>query len=201
MSQLNGKILPKTDLSGMKFGRLTAIKTTRQDRHYRIFYLCKCECGVEKEIDEQRLRYHQIDSCGCLTAEKLKAKITKHGESKIGGMTPEYVAYMNMKSRCYNPNYKNYKQWGGRGIRVCDRWLESYENFLQDMGRRPSSKHSLDRYPNNDGNYELNNCRWATELEQKRNRSSNKWIEYKGEKMIIKDWANKLGIDFGTCTK
>jgi hypothetical protein len=195
MLKLSGRIAPKTDLIGMKVGRLTIVKKAQQDKHYRTYYVCMCECGKEKKIAEINLRHYKTMSCGCLISENAKKKFTKHGDCNVGKMSAEYQAYNNMKARCYNPSYRNYKNWGGRGIKVCERWINSYEAFLEDMGRRPSSRHSLDRYPDNDGHYEPGNCRWATLEQQKRNIRTNRWFEYNGEKMIIKDWANKLGID------
>lgn len=117
-------------------------------------------------------------------------------------MRPTYAAWASMIGRCYNPKYENYSNYGGRGIKVCDRWLgeNGFSNFLKDMGARPSKNHSLDRYPNNDGYYELPNCRWATQLEQSRNRRTNVWYEHKGRTMVAYDWAKELGIDQGTIT-
>lgn len=109
--------------------------------------------------------------------------------------TPEYLIWAHMKTRCYNKNYKLYHCYGGRGIIVCDRWLNSFENFISDMGKRPTSKHSLDRFPNQNGIYEPENCRWATPKEQQGNRRNNKWIEHNGKRMIQADWARELNMD------
>ena len=103
----------------------------------------------------------------------LKTKPPKqqiHKAKKLSIEPAEYRAWANMKQRCNNPKDKDYKDYGGRGIKVCDRWLHNFENFLADMGKRPSPQHSIDRYPNNDGNYEPSNCRWATQIEQAQNR-------------------------------
>jgi len=117
----------------------------------------------------------------------------KHGHNK-NGKTPEYTTWARMKDRCFNKNSKDYPDYGGRGITVCERWVNSFQNFFDDMGTKPSPKHSLDRFPDVNGNYELYNCRWATQKEQQGNRTNNKWIEHDGIKMIQADWARYLGM-------
>ncbi len=97
-----------------------------------------------------------------------------------------------MKARCLNSKLKNYHLYGGRGITVCNRWRDSFQNFLDDMGIRPSPKHSLDRFPDMNGNYEPGNCRWATKAEQAHNMRSNKWLECSGKIMIVADWCKEL---------
>lgn len=121
--------------------------------------------------------------------------MNNHKHSKSGVGHSAYYSWMSMKARCYNKNYSLYHRYGGRGIMVCDRWRESFDNFIKDVGDKPSIAHSLDRYPNNDGNYEASNCRWATKKQQAGNTSKNKWIEYGGKKMILTDWAVELNID------
>jgi hypothetical protein len=117
-----------------------------------------------------------------------------HGESYGGARTPEYVAWVNMIQRCEDPNYIDFHRYGGRGIRVCARWRTSYTAFLADVGRRPSRDHSLDRYPNSDGEYEPGNVRWATEQEQQRNRCTNRIVELNGEKKCLSEVAEMTGI-------
>jgi len=107
--------------------------------------------------------------------------------------TPEYVAWNNMKDRCFNSNHKRYSDWGGRGITVCDRWL-NFENFIADMGSRPAPKHSIDRIDNN-GNYCPDNCRWATKAEQDNNRRSNRFITIDDDTLTIAQWENKMGFN------
>lgn len=113
-----------------------------------------------------------------------------HGKSK----TPEFAAWMNMIDRCRNPRARAYPSYGGRGIRVCRRWRASFEAFLADVGPRPSEKHSIDRHPDNDGDYEPSNVRWATDVEQSINRRSTRFIEFQGERLSLSDWARRLGL-------
>lgn len=134
-------------------------------------WTCVCDCGNVRVVKSHSLRT-ATRSCGCLTIEASKSRLTTHGEGSLRGKrTPEYVAWANMISRCENPNYRNYKYWGGRGISVCARWRNSFPVFLLDVGRRPGGQYSLDRFPDPDGNYEPGNVRWATAIEQGNNKS------------------------------
>ena len=178
------------DILGNKYGRLTVLSISKRvDRCY--YYNCICDCGNSCVIRGASLRkINGTKSCGCIHKETTSKAKKIHGES--GNKTAEYRAWKAMKKRCYNLKYEHYQDYGGRGITVCDRWLESYDNFLQDIGRRPSKKHSLDRYPDINGNYEPSNCRWATKGEQARGKRNNRWLEYNGERMVISDWAKKF---------
>jgi hypothetical protein len=111
--------------------------------------------------------------------------------------TPEYQVWLNMRKRCMSPNNPSYKNYGGRGIKICDRWLKSYENFFSDMGSRPTPKHSIDRI-NNDGDYEPGNCRWATAAEQTRNVRRNHMVEYNGCRMTLSDASKLAGFNMRT---
>lgn len=122
------------------------------------------------------------------------ANKNSHNASRRGRWTQEFRAWRQMRSRCYDSNMNGYENYGGRGISVCDRWIDSFENFLADMGRKPSPKHSLDRI-NNDGNYEPSNCRWASKLEQDNNRRTNRFLELNGKRMTLAQWARSLNIN------
>jgi hypothetical protein len=135
-------------------------------------WLCRCDCGTEAIRSNKVLRGGESKSCGCWQRE-IARNGAKHGESRRGpggGPTPEYRALHGLIQRCTNPRNPAWKDYGGRGIKVCERWLSSYEDFLADVGRRPSPAYSLDRYPNNNGHYEPSNIRWATRKEQNNNR-------------------------------
>jgi hypothetical protein len=160
------------DLTEQKFGRLVALRRVEPLRKSNeAWWECRCDCGGTKVTTSRYLRTGVTTSCGCFAREVTAIRNhrqQRHGEA--ANLTPEYMAWASMKTRCYNANSAKYRLYGGRGIQVCERWRESFEAFLADMGRRPSAEHSLDRYPDGDGNYEPGNVRWATDSEQNSNR-------------------------------
>ncbi len=121
-----------------------------------------------------------------------------HGFTTEEKAIPIYSAWKRIKASCGNPNSPDYHRYGGRGISVCQRWLDSFENFLADMGPKPSPKHSIDRWPNKNGNYEPSNCRWATAKEQANNTRANVIIEFNGKQQTMAQWAEEIGIRLGT---
>jgi hypothetical protein len=179
---------PVISLVGQKFGRLTVIKEAGKTKTGITKWLCLCDCGKEKVVIGTNIKRGLTTSCGCYSTESH----TKHG---LTG-TPEYTSWQSMKDRCLNPESESYPGYGGRGIGVCDRWQgeNGFENFLADLGPRPEGT-TLDRWPNNkDGHYEPGNCRWGTDYEQARNKRRNHWIEYKGERKVLADWAYFFGV-------
>lgn len=148
-------------LSGQTFGRLTVIDFAHSDKRGDAWWNCLCACGTAKPIRAFQLRNGDAKSCGC--ASRIRKPRT-HGLTN----SSEYKVWLGMKHRCKNPTATGYAYYGARGIRVCERWLR-FENFLADMGTRPSPNHSIDRV-NGNGNYEPGNCRWATHSEQMLNR-------------------------------
>ena len=142
-------------------------KVYGDNKHPRAIYLC-C-CGGVFEARQLHVKNGGIKSCGCYQREATRKRRTTHGDSKNRQVTTEYRSWEALRKRCLNPNNAAYSHYGGRGIRICERWLESYTNFLTDMGRKPGPGYSLDRI-NNDGDYEPSNCRWATPKQQANNR-------------------------------
>ena len=178
------------DLTGMVFNRFTVIckDDNSKSKTKNIKYICKCDCGNIKSVFGFSLKNGDTKSCGCFSLDKK----TKHGFY----YTKEYGVWRNMIYRCNNINCKKYKLYGGRGIKVCDRWAISFENFINDIGFRPSNKHSLDRFPNKDGNYEPSNCRWADIYEQNSNTNRNIYYELNGEKKILSQYAKDWGVNY-----
>lgn len=159
------------DLRGRRFNRLVVQTFAGYDKHFACQWRAICDCGVAIIVTTSRLTSGNTKSCGCFKREldatlKLKPFNFRHGNAPRGAWTAEYRCWVAMLARCHNPHTKAFKDYGGRGISVCDRWRD-FANFLADMGRRPKGL-TLDRI-NNDGNYELSNCRWATALEQRHN--------------------------------
>ena len=159
-----GKVL---ELKGQRFGRLTIIKRVENDKWKNAKWLCQCDCGNVKKINGYELKNGHTKSCGCLQKERASKARKTHGHKINRVVTKTYTAWQSMLKRCDNPKNKNYKDYGGRGIKVCDRWLHSFENFLSDIGKAPNGL-TLDR-KNNNGNYEPNNCRWVAMTEQNQN--------------------------------
>lgn len=173
---------------GKVFTRLTVIEWDSIVKKWR----CRCECGSEIVVRAADLNSGNTKSCGCYKMDVLLNRSVTHSHTKGVGYTPEYNAWCHIKSRCTNENVWNYDNYGGRGIKMCERWLNSFENFFSDMGFRPSPKHSIDRYPDINGDYTPENCRWADKHQQSRGQRTNHWLEYKGERMVLTDWAMEL---------
>lgn len=177
---------------GEVYGRLTVIREVSPKASGKTLQRCvecECECGEVGVYRLYTLRNGNTRSCGCLSAETRHTSSVTHG----GSDTPEYHVWSGLRGRCTNPKDAAWRNYGGRGISVCDRWLESFPSFLEDMGRRPSSSHSIDRIDVN-GDYAPDNCRWATSREQMRNTRVNHLVEHAGETKCIAEWAEQYGI-------
>jgi hypothetical protein len=181
------------DLTGQVFGRLTAISYDGMVEN-RAAWVCRCECGQNVVVLGKNLKQGLTQSCGCLHREMLKTSCVTHGNARLGKVTREYQTWVRMIDRCENANYKDFHRYGGRGITVCERWRESFEAFLADMGERPSDDHSIDRFPDTNGNYEPSNCRWATKKEQANNRRSNVKHLVNGQMLCVPDIAKILNV-------
>lgn len=179
----------KKDLRGQVFGRLVVIaETARTTKTGGVKWLCQCACGNQTTVRSYDLG-RVTNSCGCLRQEIVGKQFSKHGQSK----SKAYNAWSNITDRCTNPNNKDFHHYGGRGIQVCERWRNSFEAFLLDMGQPPSSKHSIDRIQV-DGNYEPSNCRWATQKEQTRNMRKSHMLTWEGKTQCISAWAEELNV-------
>jgi hypothetical protein len=183
----------KVDLIGKRFSKLLVVAEHGRGKQKSVLWLCRCDCGKDTIVDTRQLNSGKTKSCGCIIYDILLKRNLTHGKAKFGQKTPEYRTWLGMKGRCNNKNSGRYKNYGGRGITVCDRWINSFENFLNDMGQRPSNSHSIHRKDEN-GNYEPDNCVWATNFVQARGRTDNVWVEYKGDVKIQEDWCIILGI-------
>jgi len=161
---------PFVNRTDIRYGRLLA-KYPIREKGKKIKWFCVCDCGNTTDVDSGHLHTGAIQSCGCIKSEMCVAKNSSH----LMSQTAEYHIWSGMRERCYNPNKRMFKNYGGRGISVCDRWLHSFENFYVDMGNRPSTNHSIDRI-DNDGNYTHENCKWSTRFEQADNTRLLKWF-------------------------
>lgn len=187
----------KRMVAGERFGRLTTVSAFDRTPSGKIRWLCQCVCGGETVAAVSGLRSGDVTSCGCYQKEVL-TRPRRHGEAARSGKSAQYLIYRGMIRRCYNKANKSYHRYGGRGIAVCERWLNSFTDFLEDVGRRPSPAHSLDRYPDPDGNYEPGNCRWATQVEQQNNRTNNRIVIRNGQRMTLTQLAEMAVVDAPT---
>jgi hypothetical protein len=179
------------DISGENFGRLTAHNVVGRNRHNQLLWHCTCECGREKEVLGFLLRRGDVQSCGCLHKDAVRAFCVTHDMSG----TPIYAVWRSMMQRCYDKNSHAYQRYGGRGINVCERW-QNFLGFYSDMGDRPEGM-SLERVDNN-GDYCLENVIWASAKTQARNRRSTVFLEFKSQRKSMAEWAEEFDMKIQT---
>lgn len=173
------------DITGLRFGRLVVIEKTEQRCASGRLWLLRCDCGNEVRVSKCQVDAGYYQSCGCLRREMSR----KHGMCG----TPEYQAWADMISRCHGPKNPRFKDYGGRGIGVCDRWRSSFEAFYAELGPKPPGA-LLDRIDNDKG-YEPGNCRWVTSKESAQNRRTTRFLSFGGETLSVAAWADRLGIN------
>lgn len=188
--------LKAKDITGLRSGRLIALGPIKHERGRHVFWLCQCECGNTAEVDSSHLRSGHTTSCGCRGREKTILRNTTHGMKD----DPLYETWSSMIKRCYNQNSKNYHNYGGRGIAVCDEWRHDFKAFYDHVSRLPhwgEEGYSLDRADNSLG-YFPGNVRWAVPLVQARNSRHALPIEFRGKSQCLTAWADELGISSKT---
>ena len=186
---------------GQRFGRWFVIDRAERPEGYRhsgSWVLCRCDCGIVRPVKANPLKMGKSQSCGCLQKEHTpkgdKHHAYIHGHTMDGKRSKEWRAWRGMIARCKYPSIERYPHYGGRGITVCGQWLDSFENFLADIGIAPSPDHSLNRI-DNDGNYEPGNVNWVTNSEQIKNSSKVRLITFQGRTMNLSDWSLETGIN------
>ena len=177
------------NLLGQRFGKLVVIKYAGKEKRGRSLWLCQCDCGNQKVIPARHLLHNDAKSCGC--SQHQKPRTTTEDDRRLGD------TLQNMKARCNNPNNTHYKNYGERGITICEEWqhVDKFREWAYNNGYKPGL--TIDRIDVN-GNYEPSNCRWVTNQEQQFNRTDNHLITYKGETKCLMEWANQLGINYDT---
>lgn len=188
---------------GQRFARLTVIKEVERRRNKAgvscRWFLCECDCHNVMAVSLNSLSTGHTKSCGCLVRDTTIKTFTTHGHGGKTARTGEYRSWATMKTRCYNSNIPQFKYYGGRGIKVCERWINSFEAFLHDMGPRPAG-HTIDRKDNN-GDYEPSNCRWLPKAKQARNKRNNHNLTFNGKSQCIEAWADETGITRAAITQ
>ena len=181
------------DLTGKKYGHLTVVGISSASKPKYLKWECLCDCGSSTAHKGYYLKNGLSKTCGYSC--KYRGNVTHH-KSK----TPEYRSYVSMLYRCNNPNARGYFNYGGRGIKVCDKWDKSFTNFLEDMGEKPTKKHQIERIDTNK-DYTPENCKWATVKEQCNNKRNNTLLTHKGETKTLSEWAASTGIKYTTLSE
>lgn len=188
------RAINNVDLRGHRFGLLLVLERAPDELRFekRVAWHCQCDCGRDKNVLAKSLLSGATKSCGCQIPQRTSERMTKHGQHGTGA----YKSWEAAKRRCYNPNQPCFKNYGGRGIQMCDEWRNDFAAFLRDMGERPEG-HTLDRVDPN-GHYEPGNCRWASLTEQANNCRSNHLLTVNGETHTIAEWERLRGFRPGT---
>jgi hypothetical protein len=194
---MRGVIMRKIDLTGKRFGRLV-VQSQAENKGKFLMWTCLCDCGVSVEVFGSNLKNGHTKSCGCLNKEIVSSLFTTHGHTKNNKCSPEWTSWYNMRVRCYYDKHKEYSNYGGRGIKVCERWLgdDGFENFYEDMGPCPLGM-TLERI-DNEGDYCRENCKWATRTEQGNNKRNNVILTYGNETGTLSEWARSIGMNSET---
>jgi hypothetical protein len=182
--------LPAPEI-GHEFGRWTVVGETYTGKHFKRHVPCRCACGTERDVDLMSLLKGHTTSCRCKANELTTQRNFKHGLSHAPGAKTWY----NMIHKCHDPNNPNYKNYGARGIKVCDRWRASLEDFLADMGPPPESGCDIDRI-DNEGDYSPENCQWLDHKANTRKRRNTIWITINGKTACLKEWCEKAGLNY-----
>jgi hypothetical protein len=178
--------------AGQRYGRLVALTFVGRSSRGIGRWRFRCDCGKKCALWTNNVRNGHTRSCGCWRRERSVQIGRQTATHRMTGLI-EHRAWTQLRNRCQNSRNKDYKEYGGRGIKVCKRW-EKFENFYADMGPRPSVKHSLDRHPDNDGDYKPSNCRWATKKQQRRNQRRSKMVRYQGRRMTLAEACDLSGV-------
>ena len=180
----------KKSMVGRQFGRLT-VKSYSHSKDGRYYWNCECTANCSKQVVAATgsLTTGNTNSCGCFKSDQTRKAVVTHGRSA----TPEFFVWANIKERTTNPNIAGYKNYGGRGIRMCARWADSFQNFISDLGPRPSAGHSLERI-DNDGPYAPKNCVWAERKVQARNKRSNRLVTHDNQTKCVAEWAEQYAL-------
>lgn len=196
MTQELSAVRRKPIQPGERHGRLVAVELVGQDQWKAARWRFRCNCGNHDYVARpDQVRRGTILSCGCLRAERSAERTRKratHGHSRNGKLTSEYNSWRNMLHRCNDPYNENYPQYGGRGITVCERWLD-FRHFIFDMGAKPNAQYTIDRI-DNDGSYEPGNCRWEGKKAQARNKTNNRIVTFRGREMTLAEACELAGL-------
>lgn len=183
--------MKKLELIGFRFHNCEVIQQEKTPVGTHTRWVCKCHCGKLFSLRGTQIKAGTTKSCGCFVAENGRKQLHRHGHY----YKPEYSTWKRMRERCLNPECRDYPEYGGRGIKICERWMNDFEAFYQDMGQMPSSRHSIDRIDFN-GNYAPENCRWATPKEQSNNTRRNLFYDYCGRKMTLSEVCDLEKLDY-----